>query len=66
MFTEEDTTTYNQTKDVKNKTVACVTCRKTISMTVECRIGFGSYQCHECGEKEKTFLATIKNEIWKN
>ncbi|MBV5317078.1 MAG: hypothetical protein JZU50_04685 [Desulfobulbaceae bacterium] len=60
MYTEEDTRTYNQTKDVKNKTVACVTCGKTISMTIEFSIGFGIYQCYECGEKEKEFLAKIK------
>jgi hypothetical protein len=60
MHTEEETRTYNQAKDVKNNTAACVTCRKTVPMTIEYSIGFGMYQCYECGEKENIFLKKIK------
>lgn len=56
MYTEEETRIYNQAKDVKNNTAACVTCRKTVPMTAEYSIGFGMYQCYECGEKEDIFL----------
>lgn len=60
MYTEEETRIYNQAKDVKNNTAACVTCRKTVPMTVEYSIGFGMYQCYDCGEKEDIFLKKIK------
>ena len=60
MYTEEETRIYNQAKDVKNNT-ACVTCRKTVPMTAEYSIGFGMYQCYECGEKENIFLKKINS-----
>jgi hypothetical protein len=60
MYTEEDARNYNQAKNTKNNTVPCATCRKTIPMTVERHIGFGVYQCYECGEKENNFLKKIK------
>ncbi len=60
MFTEKETKRYHQTKDVKNNTALCVTCRRTIPMTVDRRLGFGIYQCSECGEKENLILAKIK------
>jgi len=60
MYTEEEVRMYNQTKDKKNNTVKCITCRKTIPMTIERRIGFGYYQCFECTEKENIFLRKIK------
>lgn len=60
MYTEKDTKLYNQTKDVKNNTALCVTCRKTIPMTADRSIGFGIYQCSECGENENRILAKIK------
>lgn len=60
MYTKEEIRIYNQTKDAKNNTVQCVTCRKTIPMTAEHSIGFGTYQCSECGEKESIFLRKIK------
>jgi ribosomal protein L37AE/L43A len=60
MYTEEETKMYYQTKDMKTNTIKCVTCRKTIPMTVERRLGFGIYQCSECGERENVFLKKIK------
>lgn len=60
MDTDEETRIYNQTKERKNNTVKCITCRKTIPMTIEHRIGFGDYQCFECAERENSFLGKIK------
>lgn len=55
--TEEQTRTYRQTRNRENNTVSCLTCGKTIAMAPEARIGFGLYQCCDCGEKEQALLA---------
>lgn len=61
MDIEEQTRISRQTRDWENNTVSCLTCGKTMAMTPETRIGFGLYQCCDCGEKEQALLARRKD-----
>jgi len=43
---------YNKTKNFKEETVACATCKNPLSMSGKHYVTFGLYQCEECQEKE--------------
>jgi predicted RNA-binding Zn-ribbon protein involved in translation (DUF1610 family) len=41
-----------ETKNFKEETVTCATCKNTIPMSGKHYVAFGLYQCEECQEKE--------------
>ena len=50
---------YNKTKNFKEETVACATCKTTIPMSGKHYVAFGLYQCEECQEKEASELFSM-------
>lgn len=50
---------YNKTKNFKEESVACVTCKTTIPMSGKHYVAFGLYQCEECQEKEASKLFSM-------
>ena len=48
-----DAKRYHQTKDLKNKTVACSDCGDTIPMNGETCVAFGVYACKTCRKGDK-------------